>query len=372
MELLRSSETYTVRRDSDILVIEYNHSVVIAGNSVLNGGIRTGMKAVFNHTLPWVKSDRQLPGGGLEKYLELTAERLGLQPGSCSGLVTAAKMKNAAMEILQYKDLEVMAIVTAGVEVNGGRAGDPASYYEKGGRFFDTPGTVNILLTISAGLPVYALVKCIITATEAKTAALQELMAPSLYSTGLATGTGTDGIIVVADPCSRLKLTDAGLHSKLGELIGKAVKEGVKKALALETGLTPERQMDVLARLKRFGIDVEYCRRRAMKSWPPFNREEFEGRLARASRHPELVALAAALIHMVDEIEWGLLPGAQAAAVARAVTGGITGSVVAEYPAGQQPGAAIIDLLVDTVNYAACNLNSGFTLQQGNYNEREW
>ena len=46
----------------------------------------------------------------------------------------------------------------------------------------------------------------------------------------------------------------AGKHSKLGELIGKTVKNAVKKALAKQSGLTPAKQHDVFRRLKRFDI----------------------------------------------------------------------------------------------------------------------
>ncbi|MCU6396733.1 adenosylcobinamide amidohydrolase, partial [Enterobacter quasiroggenkampii] len=97
--------------------------------------------------------------------------------------------------------------------------------------------------------------RALVTCTEAKTAALQELMAGSNYSRGIATGSGTDGTIIVCNSKSKIKLTNAGKHSKLGELIGVAVKKAVKEALFLQTGLCAESQHSMLKRVKRFGID---------------------------------------------------------------------------------------------------------------------
>ena len=40
-------------------------------------------------------------------------------------------------------------MATAGVDVNGGRAGDPASYVEEKGSFRPLPGTINIFLSMN-------------------------------------------------------------------------------------------------------------------------------------------------------------------------------------------------------------------------------
>ena len=65
----------------------------------------------------------------------MTGERLGLNPQRSSGLLTAARMKNAAFEIEAFQGLEILTVATAGVDINGGRAGDPASYVEEEGSF---------------------------------------------------------------------------------------------------------------------------------------------------------------------------------------------------------------------------------------------
>ena len=48
------------------------------------------------------------------------------------------------------------------------------------------------------------------TCTEAKTAAIQELLEGSKYSNGIATGSGTDQTIIIANSASELYMEGAG------------------------------------------------------------------------------------------------------------------------------------------------------------------
>jgi iron complex transport system ATP-binding protein len=77
------------------------------------------------------------------------------------------------------------------------------------------------------------MVSTVLTATEAKAAALWELGIKSRYSGDLATGTITDAIIV-AKTNRGAPIIYGGPASKLGQLVGyctrKAVKEAVMKA----------------------------------------------------------------------------------------------------------------------------------------------
>ena len=73
-------------------------------------------------------------------------------------------------------------------------------------------GTINTILCINKELTHGAMVRSVMMATEAKTAALQELN--SCYSNGFATGTGTDQIAVACTLTEKSPLTSAGKHSK--------------------------------------------------------------------------------------------------------------------------------------------------------------
>lgn len=352
--IYQSTGGETLWREEDTLVLEFSRPRRTCSTSPLNGGIVEGMLAVFNQTCPPVDRAVDLPGGSVEAYLAWIATKRGLDPRKVTGLVTAASQRNAAVSCLSFRDLRVLAVATGGVDHNGGRPGDPASYYEENGQFFLFPGTINILLVVNACLPALALVKAVITATEAKSAALLELLAPSCYSAELATGSGTDGIIVAADPAAELVLTDAGHHSKLGELIGLTVREAVKKALALETGYTPQRQLDVLARLKRFGVDEEVLWERFQGQYPGvLDRSRYRAAVWALARRAELVAQVSCLIHLADQVRWGLLPVPEAWEAARPILQAAgMGTPPANMPAGSvAPDRAFIELLINGLNH---------------------
>jgi adenosylcobinamide hydrolase len=310
---VRLASEETVERSDDAVVIRFPGMRNVISTSWMNGGYRENLKAVFNHQISLEACDTCHAGNGsVQQYLEGVARNLGLDPETATGLITRAKMKNTAIVTESFRDLTVTAIVTAGIEKNGGRAGDPASYYENGDSVEPVGGTINTILIINADLPEYAMTRAVMTATEAKTVALQQLMARSIYSTGIATGSGTDMIVIVADPGSSRHLSNAGKHSKLGELIGLAVIRATSAALEMETGLSPESQRDVLVRLSRFGVTADDFWNAAVQADQAGRasneeQEQFLQYLTTWAREPGSVARAAAALHVVDEAEWGLI-----------------------------------------------------------------
>jgi hypothetical protein len=115
------------------------------------------------------------------------------------------------------------------------------------GRYYE-PGTINMILMTNMKLTPRAMTRAIISATEAKTAALMDLDIRSSYQPlqYAATGTGTDNIIVVQG--SGTDIDNAGGHSKMGELLARAVYEAVKKAVFNQNGLVARR--DIFQRLR--------------------------------------------------------------------------------------------------------------------------
>ena len=127
------------------------------------------------------------------------------------------------------------------------RTGDEeANYIEPDPAFTGTvrgkppkPGTVNILLLTNAKLTDGGLARAIVTVTEAKTAAFEDLRVPStLHHELQATGTGTDSVIVVSGT-SGPTVTYPGGHSLIGSMIGNAVHEAVMEALEKQNGFKP-------------------------------------------------------------------------------------------------------------------------------------
>lgn len=307
MELARLTTGDIAYRYDKSIVLVFSGPRKVLSTSLYNGGYHEDFEAVFNRDMT------QGSGMPCESFaptyvesMKIVAERLGLAPELTSGMGTAAHMENASIVSRSYKELTVTAIVTGGVETNGGRVGDPASYYKTAEK---KCGTINIMLVIDADLPPGILARALVTCTEAKTAALQELMAPSRYSTGLATGSGTDQTIVVANSESPLFFEGAGKHSKLGELIGLAVMAAVKEALKRQSGLTPAQQHDLLRRLRRFGVTEEAL-------WQRYKEEvgddalikaQFIAALEKMTAVPALFPLGVLFIHLYDEHLWGLL-----------------------------------------------------------------
>jgi len=297
-------------RTSDAVAIRFPGPRNVLSTSWMNGGYRENLEAVFNHQISLEACEVCHTGdGSVQRYLDGVARNLGLDPETATGLITRAEMKNTAIVTESFRDLTVTAIVTAGIARNGGRAGDPASYYENGDSVESVGGTINTIILINASLPEYAMTRAVMTATEGKAAALQQLMARSIYSTGIATGSGTDMIVIIADPGSSRHLSNAGQHSKLGELIGLTVMQATAAALERETGLSPVSQRDVMVRLSRFGVGEEDLYRIAAElpgACP--DRGAFLEYLRAWSRDPGVVTRVVAALHIVDEATWGLVP----------------------------------------------------------------
>jgi adenosylcobinamide amidohydrolase len=166
-------------------------------------------------------------------------------------LITGANMENLSIKKAGFKDLEVRAFVTAGVQSNAMRMGkSEGAYYEPETK----PGTINIILMTNMRLSERAMTRAVITATEAKTAALLDMDIRTSYDNGKykATGTGTDNVLVLEGTGALLENT--GGHTKLGEMMASVVYEGVKEAVFKQNGLSARRH--IFMRLKERGISI--------------------------------------------------------------------------------------------------------------------
>lgn len=343
MKLATYFDCLDLHRDDKFVSLRFARPFRVLSTCPAHGGLTDGLDMVFNHQCceparhqidALMTVHRHAPA-----YQSLVMGLYGQGDARGAGLGTAANMRNLAIAEERYRDLAVLAIATGGVEGNAARSGDLAGYYEFDGCFEkrgdiapDAHGTINLIVAVNVPLAEGALVRAVMTATEAKTAVLQELSVPSRQSMGLATGTGTDQIAVAAPADGSQPLTNAGHHSVLGELIGKAVHRALKETLALQNLLTPTRQCSCAYLLERFGLLGGQFIERVAAHLP----ENLAG-LAQRNRHalerdPLVVAAAAGLIHAFDQMIWGVIPRScwgEAAAnhgahVAAAVSGDFT------------------------------------------------
>lgn len=286
---------------SNTIFIKFSNKRNGIVTSQLNGGFKKDFTGVFNHQL----SQEAIDENSIELYLEGLskglAKKFNVKANEISGLITSAKMGNAGMAIEKFRKLEVAAISTAGTNVNAASAGDPAGYYEENGEFDLKIGTINTIVLINSKLDESVLLQALMTATEAKTVALRELMVSSRYSSEIATGTGTDGIAIFSNMESDNQLSNAGKHSKLGELIAKTVISSIKKSLAKQIWLTPTYQSNALLRLSRFDVDLD-------KFYDKIDdKEEFISSLAAVNRDTELVGYISLILYILDQYRYGLI-----------------------------------------------------------------
>ena len=207
-------------------------------------GPRSGITSIGNHYTPppcW-----GILHQGVDSVKNKFCKAAGLNCKKTSLLYTGANTRNTSVQVQKFKEMKVYALVTAGVSSNAMRTSkDTGPYYE--------PGTINIMLMTNMKLSSQAMTRAIITATEAKTAALQDLDIRSSYQPHLqATGTGTDNIIVVQGEGKNIQYT--GGHTKMGELIAKAVYKGVKEAIYLQNGFTEK--LNIFQKLKKRNIEI--------------------------------------------------------------------------------------------------------------------
>ena len=321
-----------VFRDESNVVVRFAQKRNGIVTSWINAGYREDLEAVFNHQL----SQETLDGEESEEidisdYLKGLSHELAvsldLDENRISGLVTSAKMTNVGISTERFRKLEVTAISTAGTNVNAGSAGDPASYYEENGHFDldinqsdggqvvgddddgvlpEKPGTINSIILINACLDESSILLAEMTAVEAKTVALRDLMIPSCYSNEVATGTGTDGIAIFSNMESENHVEIAGKHSKLGEMIAKTVIDSIKIALEKQIWLTPSYQSNALVRLERYRTDLDafyndyLCLDECQK-------QEFIKSLIEVDKNPELIGYVSLVLSILDQFRSGLI-----------------------------------------------------------------
>lgn len=126
-------------------------------------------------------------------------------------LSTAASLDNMVVLTKTWNSISITVAVSAGADVNALYAGDPATLFESDEEpCILSPGTINIFLITNQTLSPGAITELLMTITEAKTTVLRDFMQGSSASNSIATGTGTDGIVIIGDCDFEHTLLNAG------------------------------------------------------------------------------------------------------------------------------------------------------------------
>lgn len=284
-------------------------------------GWRDAVTTVGNSYVPpqcW----RLMHDGGFDGIKADLLKILGAKPEAASFLFTGADMDNYSLKTATYREMSVTVLATAGVCANAMRMGkDSGDYYE--------PGTINLIILPNMRLSKRAMSRAIISATEGKTAALQDLDVRSSYTPRInpATGTGTDNTLVVEGEGT--PLDNAGGHTKMGELIAKGVYDAVTEAIFKQNGLTANR--NVFRRLKERKISLSGliggsacpCNAGSMKKEGKGAAREMENLLL----EPRYAAFIETAMALSDAVQRGLVTDLSAykgwcMALAREIAGG--------------------------------------------------
>lgn len=258
-DCLRRSTDFALRRASRFLIAEFERPHLVLSTSARNGGESSSIRYLVNHQSCEASAhkDRYETISGFEAYHDVVCAEVDLPRAEVALMGTAANMNYAAVVVAKDLDLEVTAVVTAGVQGNACCAGDPTVWREGEQGWVKVDGTINTIVLINRPLTAGALARAVATMTEGKSAALQRLAVRSLYSQELATGTGTDQFAIAAPLDGPGRLTSASPHVKLGELIGCAVRDATLEALRWQNGLEPSYTRGIFSALTRYGLREE-------------------------------------------------------------------------------------------------------------------
>jgi adenosylcobinamide amidohydrolase len=140
------------------------------------------------------------------------------------GMLTARALASFDCVTRGSGDETVRCVATVGLG-NALAAGDPPGPLR--------PGTINVLVQLAHPLEDGAFVEALALAAEARTAAVLAARIPSRRSERLATGTGTDCLVVAAPADATVAPRRwIGKHTAAGAFVGDAVHEAVARGVA--------------------------------------------------------------------------------------------------------------------------------------------
>lgn len=232
------------------LVVKDNVLAVISQN-----GLKTVSSAIFNGGHQQVKTVLNIgvPEGYSNVSLHLDPMQLITSSASKIGvfkdylaMVTAAKISNYSLVTQKATEFSVSVAATAG-----------CSHGESSGERIDIEeitGTINIIVFIDGNPTDSCLVAALITATEAKSAALRDFDMRSRYTGDSATGSITDSVTVATNGVGQPVML-AGPASELGQVVGHCTRRAVTETLLKQEPIWECRT--VLYRLKERHLPVE-------------------------------------------------------------------------------------------------------------------
>lgn len=220
------------RIEGRTLIIDLKHPHRIISSAPHGGGI-VRARSILNHQVQPNPSTLGRPDARTwsdpARFLGRLAVRMHVKMPMV-GLMTAVPMKQLVVDREQSGPVWIECFCTVGV-TNAVRAGEPVV---RGRSVFrrSPAGTINIILVTNATLTTTALVGAVQVATESKAGTLIQHKVPSMARKSLlATGTGTDAVVIASSLEALHKIKYSGTHTAMGSMIGRLVARCVARGL---------------------------------------------------------------------------------------------------------------------------------------------
>lgn len=238
---LASNVKFTVK--DNVLAVTSPDGLATVSSAFFNGGAKR-VKHVLNVGVPKGYSDKALHMDPME-LITTSAAKLGVTADYLA-MVTAANVHNFSLVTKKTDAYTVAVAATAGCS-HGESSGEEIDVQE-------ITGTINIIVFVDGAPLESCMVAVLITATEAKSAALRDFDVRSRYSGDSATGSITDSV-TVASTGKGAPIILGGPASRFGKVVGYCARRAVTEALLQQEPVWANRS--VFDRLKERHLPIE-------------------------------------------------------------------------------------------------------------------
>ncbi len=309
MKLETKIESVEAEVQGNKLVVKSKTPMKILSSAVLNGGLQEANYIVSVQVPEDAGSDiDDEVHRKADDFLKEETSKMGLPQDQVVGIMTAANMKKIEVTTEKFEDITLTTLATGGVHF-AATAGDEIASKQRAFPYKKV-GTINIVVLVDGNLTESCMVNAVSTITEAKAVALRELDVRSRFSGELATGTVTDSNVIACTKRGN-QIKYSGIGTPIGELIGKTVREAVKKALRNQENIVSNRPLT--RRLEERGITVEKMTTLFSQIHPilrgnPEKRKKFTKELERALSDQNIAALVIMGLRLDEDANSGLIP----------------------------------------------------------------
>jgi adenosylcobinamide hydrolase len=299
---LAASGTKLILKEN-VLAVLSDFPLYTVSSAFHNGGGAKKTCAILNVEVPKGYGDKNLHTDP-EVLIAESSRKLNLKKDFI-GMITAACVDNFALASKSQDNIGVSVIATA-----ADNEGNTCNYAESAGEEMNTKeivGTINIIVLIDGHPNESCLVSSIITATEAKTAAMLELDIRSRYTGDAATGTITDAI-AIAETGKGEPIVYGGPASKLGQLVGYCTRKAVKEAITKGQECSPQRSLANRLEARHLSVEkiaLELSKVQSLKT----DKQKLAAAITKMMQaDPVFASALLAIVKLNEEFEKGLLP----------------------------------------------------------------